>query len=191
MSLRLSFSPALRMAPRSGAVILLISAAACNHGGREPQAPVTLALTSSSFSAGAMARSSTCDGAGTSPELSWSAPPAGTQSLALVVTDRDSPFGYGFVHWVLYNLPPAARELPAGIAAQAALADGSRQGPNDDDRLGYFAPGPPGKSPPHYVFVLYAVDRKVNLTAASKKQLLAALGGHVLAKGELVGSYRR
>jgi hypothetical protein len=62
-----------------------------------------LELTSSSFRGGEMPKKFTCDGGDGSPELAWGAPPAGTQSFALIAVDRDSPLGYSFVHWVLYD----------------------------------------------------------------------------------------
>jgi Raf kinase inhibitor-like YbhB/YbcL family protein len=174
-----------------GIVIVVLWTTACHRGGNEPVAPLSIQLTSSSVTAGVVSKASTCDGQGASPQLSWNAPPGGTQSLALVVTDRDSPFGYNFVHWVLYNIPPNTRELPSGLPSQGQLADGTEQGLNDNDKPGYTPPCPPGKSAHRYDFVLYAVDIKVDLPSASKKQLLQAISGHVLAKGELIARYGR
>jgi Raf kinase inhibitor-like YbhB/YbcL family protein len=174
-----------------GTLIFFLPATGCNRGGNEPAAPLSIQLTSPDLTAGAVSKASTCDGQGSSPQLSWNAPPAGTQSLALVVTDRDSSFGYNFIHWVLYNIPANTRELPSGLPAQSQLADGAEQGLNDNDKPGYTPPCPPGKSAHRYDFVLYAVDMKVNLPSASKKQLLNAISGHVLAKGELIARYGR
>jgi Raf kinase inhibitor-like YbhB/YbcL family protein len=132
-----------------------------------------------------------CDGQDISPELSWKSSPERTESFALVVTDKDSPFGFNFVHWVLYDIPPDKRELPEGIANQQQLPDGSRQGHNGFDKIGYVGPCPPGHSPHRYVFDLYALDTKLNLPpGASKKQVLKAMKGHVLASGELVGRFQ-
>lgn len=135
---------------------------------------------------------SSCGGQdGTSPELSWSAPPDRAQSFALIVFDKDSPFGFKFTHWVLYDMPADKRELTEDVAKQEQLPDGSRQGPNDYGRTGYVGPCPPGHSPHHYVFDLYALDTKLNLPPkASKKQVLKAMKGHVLASGELVGRFQ-
>jgi Raf kinase inhibitor-like YbhB/YbcL family protein len=132
-----------------------------------------------------------CDGQDVSPELSWKSSPERTESFVLVVTDTDSPFGFNFVHWVLYDIPPDERELPEGIANQQQLPDGSRQGHNGFDKIGYVGPCPPGHSPHRYVFDLYALDTKLNLPpGASKKQVLKAMKGHVLASGELVGRFQ-
>lgn len=155
--------------------------------------PLLLDLRSSSFSGDAIPpKYSSCNGQeGPSPELSWGPPPEGTVSFALIMFDNDSPFGFKFTHWVLYDMPPDKRELPEDVAKQEHLADGSRQGPNDYDRIGYVGPCPPGRSPHHYVFDLYALDTKLDLPPrASKKQVLKAMKGHVLATGELVGSFQ-
>jgi Raf kinase inhibitor-like YbhB/YbcL family protein len=151
-----------------------------------------LTLTSSSVQGGEMQKNCTCDGVEASPELEWDAPPAATQSFALIAFDRDSPFGYSFVHWVLYDVPSQTRKLPEGMPKQPRLADGSRQGPNDFDKTGYAGPCPPGKSAHRYDFVLYALDSRLNLPAgATRKQVENALREHVLARGELIGRYRR
>jgi Raf kinase inhibitor-like YbhB/YbcL family protein len=160
--------------------------------GREPDAPLTIQLTSADIRNGTIPKALSCDGQGASPQLSWSAPPAGTRSLALVVTDRDSPFGFNFVHWVLYNMPPSARDLPGNVPPTATLPDGSEQGANDNNgKLGYTPPCPPAKSLHRYDFVLYALDEGVALHSATKEQLLGAIQGHVLAMGELVGKFGR
>ncbi len=70
-----------------------------------------------------------CDGHDISPELSWAAPPDRTRSFALIVTDKDSPLGLNFVHWVLYDLPADKRELPQEVAKQEQPPDGSRRTP--------------------------------------------------------------
>lgn len=92
---------------------------------------------------------------------------------------------------MLYDLPSDKRELSEGIAKLKQLPDGSRQGSNGFDKYGYAGPCPPGKSPHHYVFNLYALDTKLNLApGATKKQVLRAMQGHILAKGEFVGTYQ-
>ena len=93
-------------------------------------------LTSTSFQGSQIPAKFTCSGAGISPQLAWSAPPAGTVSFALIVTDPDAP-GRTFVHWVLYDLPAETRALPEGLPALGQLDDGSRQGRKDFGELGY------------------------------------------------------
>lgn len=133
----------------------------------------------------------TCDGENLSPTLSWSAPPKGTQSLALIADDPDAPVGT-FVHWVLYDLPVSARELPEGVPASADPATGGRQGTNDFRRLGYGGPCPPPGKPHRYFFRLYALDRKLELPAGARRQEVdQAMKGHILAQGEVMGRYQR
>jgi Raf kinase inhibitor-like YbhB/YbcL family protein len=165
---------------------------ACSRALTQQGVP-SLELRSASFSGDTIPKThSSCEGQNDiSPELSWKSPPERTESFALIVTDKDSPFGFNFVHWVLYDVPPDKRELPEGIAKQQQLADGSRQGQNGLDKIGYVGPCPPGHSPHRYVFDLYALDTKLNLPpGASKKQVLKATKGHVLATGELVGRFQ-
>jgi Raf kinase inhibitor-like YbhB/YbcL family protein len=172
--------------------LVLAVLAGCRGSATLGEGTPTLNLMSSSFQAGEIRKQFTCDGAETSPELAWTVPPAGTQSFALVVVDRDSPFGYSFVHWVLYDLPAEKRELLEGLPKQEQLPDGSRQGLNDYDKTGYVGPCPPSGSAHRYVFALYALDSKLNLPpGATRKKVENALKRHVLAHGELIGKYRR
>jgi Raf kinase inhibitor-like YbhB/YbcL family protein len=148
-------------------------------------------LTSTSFQGNQIPAKFTCDGAGISPQLSWSEPPAGTASFALIVTDPDAP-GRTFVHWVIYDLPAETRELLEGMPGLGQLTNGSRQGRNDFGDIGYGGPCPPGNSAHHYHFALYALDAKLNLpTGAARAQVEAAMQGHILARGKLIGLYQR
>jgi Raf kinase inhibitor-like YbhB/YbcL family protein len=173
-------------------ILLAVMLLGCSHAADQPGLP-SLQLTSSSFSGDAIPRTySSCDHQdGASPELSWSAPPEHTQSFALIVFDKDSPFGFKFTHWVLYDIPSDKRELQENTPKEEQLPDGSRQGKNDYDRIGYVGPCPP-RGTHHYVFTLYALDTKLNLPsgASKKKQVLKAMNGHVLANGELVGLFQ-
>ncbi len=133
----------------------------------------------------------TCDGTDVSPPLSWGPVPAGTAGIALLVTDPDAPGGT-FIHWVAYNIPPGTRGIPAGAPGKIALPAGSLQGMNDMGRPGYGGPCPPRGKPHHYHFTVYALDATLNLTGKRDGRMLAAaLAGHILAQGELVGMYRR
>jgi Raf kinase inhibitor-like YbhB/YbcL family protein len=164
----------------------------CSSAVTQQQVP-TLELKSSSFSGDTILDAySSCDGQrNISPQLSWSAPPKGTQSFALVVIDRDSPLGWNFVHWVLYDVPADKRELPEAIAKQEQLRDGSRQGRNGYDKTGYVGPCPPGHSPHHYVLTLFALDTRLNLPdGVTKKQVMKAIKGHVLASGQLISKFQ-
>ena len=148
-------------------------------------------LTASSFHDGQIPREFTCDGGDNSPQLAWTEPPQGTRTLALIVTDPDAPVGT-WVHWVLYNLPPNLRELPQALPAQPQLPDGSRQGLNDFGRIGYGGPCPPRHSVHRYFFHLYALNAALNVPPqATRKQVEAAMQGHILASAELVARYER
>ncbi|HYX67920.1 MAG TPA: YbhB/YbcL family Raf kinase inhibitor-like protein [Terriglobales bacterium] len=161
-------------------------AGAKNGGG------ATMKMESKSFPAGGdIPRRFTCDGENLSPALSWSAPPKGTQSMALITDDPDAPGGT-FVHWVLYNLPANTHELPEGLPASADLPSGGRQGTNDFRRLGYGGPCPPAGKPHRYFFRLFALDRKLDLrSGAGRSDLDQAMKGSILAQGEVMGRYQR
>ena len=128
-----------------------------------------------------------CDGADRSPALAWRDVPDGTRSFALIVDDPDAR---GFVHWVLYDVPGTAAALSEGVPTDPELPDGSRQGRNDFDRLGYGGPCPPRLH--QYDFKLYALDRPLGLPpGATREQVFAAMQGHVLATAVLMGRYER
>jgi len=175
------------------ASLLLFASTACRHSDTPVAAGVlaTLGLSSSSFQAGGkIPRQYTCDGADSSPQLSWPALPAGTKSLALIMSDPDAPGGT-FIHWVLYDIPAVTRELPVGVPKQGQLSDACRQGKNDFGKIGYGGPCPPGGTH-HYVFTLYALDTTLGLPpGASRSQVETAMKGHVLARGELIATYSR
>ena len=154
-----------------------------------------LKLSSSAFSTGGnIPVEHTCEGADLSPPLSWSGIPAGTKSLALIVDAPAAPDPAAprmtWVHWLLYNLPPAAAGLPEGVVP-AALPAGTREGINDWKRTGYGGPCPPiGRH--RYFHKLYALDTLLpDLERPTKKQLEKAMQGHVLAQGELIGFYQK
>jgi hypothetical protein len=148
-------------------------------------------LTSSAFTHGAIIpKEYTCDGRDISPPLSWSDPPEKTQSFALIMDDPDAPMGT-WVHWVIYNIPAAARGLSEGVPTDAELPDGSRQGRNSWRRIGYGGPCPPSGTH-RYFFKLYALDTKLNLTSGvTKEELFQAMKGHMVAQAELMGRYSR
>ena len=151
-----------------------------------------LTVTSSSFADGSLIPVKfTCDGVDTSPQLSFSAPPAGTKSLALIADDPDAPAGV-FVHWVVFNIPPGFLALAEGASAHADLLQGAVQGSNDFDKVGYGGPCPPGGNLHHYSFRVYALDIKLGYAeGATKNDVVRAARGHVLAEGTLTGLYKR
>ncbi len=153
---------------------------------------MSLMLTTTAFQPGAtIPKKFTCDGPDVSPALSWTDPPGGTQSFALIVDDPDAPMGT-WVHWVLYDLPATTRELAEGVPRQEELPSGARQGRNDFRKIGYGGPCPPPGPAHRYFFKLYALDSKTNLKpGATKADLEMAMKGHILAQAELTGRYQR
>jgi Raf kinase inhibitor-like YbhB/YbcL family protein len=148
-------------------------------------APSSLSVSSSAFSAnGEIPSEHTCDGAQISPPLSWSKPPSGTKSVAILVTDPDAPRGT-FTHWIVTGLPAHTTSLAAGDK----LPTGAVAGKNDFGALGWGGPCPP-RGRHRYVFHVYALDIPLSrpLAPAAFK---SAIAGHVLAEGELVGTYQR
>ncbi|MBI4161451.1 MAG: YbhB/YbcL family Raf kinase inhibitor-like protein [Acidobacteria bacterium] len=153
---------------------------------------MTIQITSAAFTEGSpIPQKHTCDGADLSPPLRWGNLPTGTKSIALVCDDPDAPVG-NWVHWVLYDLPPSMTELAEGVPGRDTLPIGAKQGRNDFRRIGYGGPCPPPGPAHRYFFNLYALDAQVELPpGATKKDLLKAMEGHVLAGGHLMGTYQR
>ena len=150
-------------------------------------------LSSSAFAqGGAIPKKHTCDGSDASPALSWTGVPAGTKSLVLIVDDPDAPDPAApkmtWVHWVLYNIPPSATGLPEGVKS---LPAGTLEGLNDWRRTGYGGPCPPvGRH--RYFFKLYALDTVIPaLSQPTKSAVETASRSHVMARAELIGTYKR
>jgi Raf kinase inhibitor-like YbhB/YbcL family protein len=143
-----------------------------------------LAVSSPDLSAGRLSREFTCDGANRLPRLQWSAPPPGTQELAIQMVDPDAPGGT-FTHWLAYGIPP-------GISSLATMPADVAEGINDFGRAGYGGPCPPRGPAHHYHFVVFALDTQLSLAAgATRSDLESRISGHVIGKGELVATYQR
>jgi len=129
----------------------------------------------------------TGEGPDVSPPLAWSGVPEPTKELALICDDPDAPTPEPWVHWILYQLSPTLTGLKEGDKA------GGIEGKNSFEKTGYGGPLPPrGDGMHHYHFMLYALDQPLGVGAGlSKDQLLVAMKGHVLAQGELIGTYER
>jgi Raf kinase inhibitor-like YbhB/YbcL family protein len=146
-----------------------------------------LKVCSPSFNEGEMIPSKfTCDGQNISPPISWEGLPEGTKSLALICDDPDAPSG-DFVHWVVFNIPADTDGFEENAKA-SGIAD---LGMTDYGRPGYRGPCPPSGSH-HYHFKVYALDKTLEADPnIDKYGLLDKMEGHILAKGELVGLYKR
>lgn len=152
---------------------------------------MTLELTSIAFSEGQpIPARYTCTGEDISPPLAWRGAPPGTQSFALIMDDPDAP-GRTWVHWVVFNLPASATGLPAAIRSDGDLPGEAVHGQNSWRRNDYGGPCPPSGTH-RYFFKLYALDTTLDLApGATKQQVLDALAGHVLAEGQLMGTYKK
>jgi Raf kinase inhibitor-like YbhB/YbcL family protein len=166
---------------------------ACNADNAQTnEAAMKLHLTATAFADGQpIPRRNTADDQDLSPALQWTGAPPATKSLALICDDPDSPGGT-WVHWVVYDLPPSAAGFSEGVAKSPELANGAKQGVNDFKRIGYNGPAPPPGKPHRYFFKLYALDLAPGLKPGfTKGELLKAMEGHILAQGQLVGTYQR
>ena len=140
---------------------------------------------SSAFEEGGhIPRQFTCDGGNQPPPLSWSDPPEGTRSFALIMDDPDAPHGT-FTHWLLFDLPAATTALPREGEGKTLR--------NGFGRAGYGGPcPPPGHGPHRYFFTLHAVDvPALDVHGPSREALERALRPHTLAKATLMGRYER
>jgi Raf kinase inhibitor-like YbhB/YbcL family protein len=131
-----------------------------------------------------------------SPKLEWKNVPANTVSFVLLMHDPDTApqkKSVDILHWLAFNIPATARELPEGVPADAKLPDGTIQAKNFRNAVGYLGPGAGAAGPyHHYTWELFAVDKKLELTPdATRADVINAIDGHVLGKGVLVGRFHR
>lgn len=126
-----------------------------------------------------------------SPALQWSGIPPTAKSLALICDDPDAPRGT-WVHWVLYDLPTSTAGLSEGVPKASELSNGAKQGVNDYKKIGYGGPCPPPGKPHRYFFKLYALDTRLDLKPGLNKQDVEhAMKDHIIAEGELMGTYQK
>jgi Raf kinase inhibitor-like YbhB/YbcL family protein len=133
---------------------------------------------------------------GVSFPLAWTPGPVGTMSYVLIMEDPDAAMPKPFVHWVAWNITATVTGLREGLQEQDLLTDppGLRQGVTSRGTVGYLGPRPPAGDPPHVYHVqLFALDSllDVPLSGADRDQVLAAAAGHVVARGELTGTFAR
>ncbi len=150
-----------------------------------------LTVSSTAFAEGAsIPVKYTCQGNDVSPPLQWEGAPTNTKSLAVICDDPDAP-GRTWVHWVLYNLPSTTAALTENTPKTAALPNGAAQGLNSSGQTGYQGPCPPSGRHRYY-FKVYALDGKLSPQGRpTKEELLKAMEGHILAEGQLMGTYQR
>jgi len=125
------------------------------------------------------------NGQNVNPELRIEGAPAEAKSLVLIVDDPDAPVGL-FTHWLVWNIDPKTAEI-----AENSVPKGALQGMNDYPNLGYGGPQPPSGTHRYY-FKIFAVDRTLDLKSGAKRRDVdAAMRGHVIAQGELMGRYSK
>ncbi|HEY8512532.1 MAG TPA: YbhB/YbcL family Raf kinase inhibitor-like protein [Cyclobacteriaceae bacterium] len=142
-----------------------------------------LTITSTAFNQrGRIPRKYTCDGDNVNPPLTIEGTPTNAKSLVLIVDDPDAPGGT-WDHWVVWDIPPVTEILENSVPGT--------QGMNDSGRERYSGPCPPPGTH-RYFFKVYALDTLLGLDASSTKHAVEeAMKGHILAKGELMGTYSR
>ncbi|MGZ9235834.1 MAG: YbhB/YbcL family Raf kinase inhibitor-like protein [Anaerolineales bacterium] len=157
------------------------------------EATMSLEVTSDAFTNGqSIPAKYSCIGKNISPALAWNEPPAGTQSFALLVDDPDAPMGT-WVHWVLFNIPADTRHLPEDLPITGKNVDPNAiyVGKNSSGNTRYDGPCPPSGTHRYY-FRLYALDTTINLLpGATKDQVLKEMDGHILAQGEIMGTFSK
>jgi len=164
----------------AGAVAILLAASASLAAGG-----AKMKITSSAFQeSGNIPSKFTCDGSDTSPPLQITGVPSEAKSLVLIADDPDAPGGL-FTHWLVWNIPPQTSSILEGSAPKGI------HGTNDFGKPDYGGPCPPSGTHRYY-FKVFALDRELNLASSAKRrQLDAAMQGHVIAQGELMGRYSR
>ncbi len=156
-------------------------------------------LTSTAFAQGQpIPKRYTGEGEDVSPPLAWKDVPQGAKELVLICDDPDAPTAQPWVHWVIYKIPAGTPGLAEGIGKKARLTDppGALQGKNSwpaGQTVGYRGPmPPPGNGRHRYFFKLYALEAKMVVEPGlDKDTLLQEIQGHVLAEGQLMGTYER
>lgn len=156
----------------------------------------TVQITSSFGNGEPIPEQHSADGDNASPPLSWQGAPEGTKSFVIIADDPDAAAPKPFNHWLLYDLPADVTTLREGLPTEPLLLDpkGAKQGTNDTGATGYFGPKPPVDDPPHsYHFQIFALDvGSLGLKpGATRSEILSAMRGHVLSKGEITGQFER
>jgi Raf kinase inhibitor-like YbhB/YbcL family protein len=155
-------------------------------------APESIVVTSAAFTdGGVLPTSSAGKGVGdnTSPQLRWDGLPDGTQQVVLIIDDVDVPLPRPLLHTVAV-IDPTVDSVQAGSLQPGAA--GIRFIRADLGHRGYAGPRPiPGHGPHHYRFHVFAIDQPITDGVSTAKALLAAMAGHVLARGTLTGTYER
>ena len=149
-------------------------------------------LTSTAFEqGGAIPKQHTGEGVDTSPALAWTDAPEGTKAFAVICHDPDAPLvtpagTYGFVHWVLYNIPATTSSLAEGTTVGTS-------GANDFGNQGYGGPMPPnGHGQHHYYYWILALSEETHLEPGlTMWELLEGIEPKLIGMNRLIGTYER
>src|SRR4029077_21069111 len=141
-------------------------------------------ITSSAFpEGGIIPEKFSKNGQNVNPSLRVAGSPPEAKSLALIVDDPDAPVGL-FTHWLVWNIDPKINEI-----AENSVTGGAIQGTNDFPKKGYGGPCPPSGTHRYY-FKIFALDQTLDLKPGAKRaEVEAAMPGHVIGQGELMGRY--
>jgi Raf kinase inhibitor-like YbhB/YbcL family protein len=188
-------------------VALLSTAAVAQRGGRGPGAPQTMTLVTTAWPDGGMIPLRyTQSGPEISPAIQWSGAPAGTASFVLIFHDADAPVNNstdGMLHWLVWNIPATATNLPQNLPDGFELPNGTRQISVSGSR--YRGPGAPAAGPiHHYVMELYALDTMLDIKVAAqgnqdpnpnaqaiRTSIMQAMVGHIRGKAAYFGLFHR
>ncbi|MBA4369384.1 MAG: YbhB/YbcL family Raf kinase inhibitor-like protein [Desulfobacterium sp.] len=156
-----------------------------------------LNVKSTAFQTGEMIPSEyTFDGKNISPDLSWEGAPSGVKSYVILVEDPDIPIPKflipSWVHWVVYNIAPETTSILKAFLNHGSSENSATLGMTSYRKLQYGGPCPPFGTHRYY-FKVYALDNTLDLQPrkATKKNILKAMDGHILAYGEVMGTYKR
>lgn len=159
------------------------------------KAPNTIVVTSKTFkNGGGLPLHATAYGKNISPDLQFHNVPKGTKSLVLMMEDPDARSPKPFAHWLVANIAPRAKGLKAKMPDSEIVPTlGAKQGSGHRSKIGYFGPKPPADGIAHrYHFQVFALNSRLNLPSGYNRQALVdAMRGKVIAKGMIVGKYKR
>jgi Raf kinase inhibitor-like YbhB/YbcL family protein len=172
--------------------LVLLAACSSVAPGPADEGELTLTVSSTAFAGGGQIPTNyTCNGGNVSPPLAWSGQPEATEAFAVVMDDPDAPDGL-FTHWIVFNLPSDSRQLPEGVPTQEQLSSGAMQGTNDFGNTGYGGPCPPTGTAHQYSISVYALDQPLDLlVGVTRGWLDHAMHGHILARGQITGTFQR
>lgn len=180
------------------AILTGVGGLGAQQGQRGPAAPPSkFKLSVAAYSDGGKipTQNSCADPNGSSPAVQWSDAPMGTVSFAMIFHDMEGAPMKGSMdvtHWIFWNADATASGVPDAVKPDTSPS-GIVQGKNIRGVNGYQPPcPPPGATPHHYVFEIYALDTKLDLPAGSSRaDLLKAMDGHVVGRAAYVGLFGR